>query len=61
LNAAAPRPTAPDGPSRASYIASTLSAGLELVREGELEVRQLEAFTDLYLRARAGELFETGV
>jgi segregation and condensation protein A len=61
LSAAAPRPTAKDGPSRASYIASTLSAGLELVREGELEVRQLEAFADLYLRARAGELFEAAV
>ncbi len=61
LNAAAPRPTAPGGPTRASYIASTLSAGLELVREGELEVRQLEAFADLYLRARAGELFEAAV
>ena len=33
----------PDGPSRASYLASTLAAGLELVREGELEARQLEA------------------
>mgnify|MGYP006146310229 CR=1 FL=1 len=27
-----------------------LSAGLELVKEGELEARQLEAFADLYLR-----------
>jgi segregation and condensation protein A len=43
------------GPSRASYVASTLSAGLELVREGELEARQLEAFADIYLRARKGE------
>ena len=43
-------PTA--GPSRASYVASTLSASLELVREGELEARQLEAFADIYLRAR---------
>jgi segregation and condensation protein A len=40
------------GPSRASYLASTLSAGLELVREGELEARQMEAFADIYLRAR---------
>lgn len=58
LRAAAPHPTTPDGPSRASFVASTLSASLELVREGELEARQLEAFADLYLRARAGELFE---
>ncbi|HLI65735.1 MAG TPA: ScpA family protein [Caulobacteraceae bacterium] len=42
----------PDGPTRASYLASTLAAGLELVREGELEARQLEQFADIYLRAR---------
>ena len=40
------------GPSRASYLASTLSAGLELVREGELEARQIEYMADVYLRAR---------
>jgi segregation and condensation protein A len=38
--------------SRASYLASTLSAGLELVKEGALEARQLEAFADIYLRTR---------
>ena len=38
-------PTA--GPSRASYVASTLSASLELVKEGEMEARQLEAFADI--------------
>jgi segregation and condensation protein A len=42
----------PEGPTRASYLASTLAAGLELVREGELEARQLEQFADLYLRSR---------
>ena len=41
-----------DDPSRASYLASTLAASLELVKEGELEARQLEAFADLYLRRR---------
>jgi segregation and condensation protein A len=46
-------PTA--GPTRASYVASTLSASLELVREGEMEARQLEAFADIYLRARKGQ------
>ena len=46
-------PTA--GPSRASYVASTLSASLELVKEGAMEARQLEAFADIYLRARKGE------
>jgi len=40
------------GPSRASYLASTLSAGLEMVKEGALEARQLDHFTDVYLRAR---------
>jgi segregation and condensation protein A len=40
------------GPSRASYVASTLSAGLELVKEGALEARQLEAFADIYLRMK---------
>lgn len=40
------------GPTRASYVASTLSAGLELVKEGALEARQLEAFADIYLRTR---------
>ena len=58
LRGVAPQPVGADGPSRASYVASTLSASLELVREGELEARQLEAFADLYLRARPGELFE---
>jgi segregation and condensation protein A len=41
-----------EGPSRASYVASTLSASLELVKEGTLEARQLEAFADIYLRAK---------
>jgi segregation and condensation protein A len=41
-----------EGPSRASYLASTLSASLEMVKDGALEARQLEAFADLYLRAR---------
>ncbi len=42
------------GPSRASCLASTLSASLELVKEGALEARQTQAFADLYLRTRAG-------
>jgi segregation and condensation protein A len=41
-----------EGPSRASYLASTLSASLDLVKEGLLEARQLEAFADVYVRAR---------
>ncbi|HEY3798333.1 MAG TPA: ScpA family protein [Caulobacteraceae bacterium] len=42
------------GPTRASYVASTLSATLELVREGDLEARQLEHFAEVYLRKRRG-------
>lgn len=42
-------------PTRASYLASTLSAGLELVKEGVLEARQLEAFADIYLKTRKAQ------
>jgi segregation and condensation protein A len=52
LSAVAPLAEAEGGPSRASYLASTLSASLELVKEGALEARQAEAFADLYLRSR---------
>ncbi|WP_419254915.1 segregation and condensation protein A [Caulobacter sp. ErkDOM-YI] len=45
-----------DGPSPASYMASTLAASLELVKEGVLEARQMQAFSDLYLRARTQPL-----
>jgi segregation and condensation protein A len=41
-----------EGPSRASFVASTLSATLEFVREGDLEARQLEHFAEIYLRRR---------
>lgn len=41
-----------ESPSRASYVASTLSASLELVREGNLDARQLDHFQEVYLRAR---------
>jgi segregation and condensation protein A len=40
------------GPSRASCVASTLSAGLELIREGEMEARQLGPFDEVWLRGR---------
>ncbi|MGC1301803.1 MAG: ScpA family protein [Caulobacteraceae bacterium] len=57
LDAVAPKVRAgeEEGPSRASYVASTLSAGLEMVKDGALEIRQLEAFAALYLRARRKE------
>jgi segregation and condensation protein A len=44
---------APPG-MRATAIASTFSAGLELVREGKLELAQAEAFAPLFARVRAG-------
>jgi len=52
LGGVAPLGVRDHGPTRASSVASTLAAGLELVREGALEARQLEAFADIYLRAR---------
>jgi segregation and condensation protein A len=47
-----PEPGVDRQPTRASYLASTLSASLELVKEGALEARQIEHFSDLYLRSR---------
>lgn len=44
------------GPSRKSYVASTLSATLELVKDGVLEARQLETFAEVYLRGREAPL-----
>lgn len=40
------------GPARSSYVASTFSAGLEMTKDGVLELRQAEMFAALYLRAR---------
>jgi segregation and condensation protein A len=52
LTGVAPMSSATGGPSRASFLASTLSASLELVREGDLEARQLDHFAEIYLRTR---------
>ena len=52
LTGVAPLGGVAEGPSRASCVASTLSASLELVKEGALEARQLDAFADIYLRTR---------
>lgn len=53
LQGVAPMPTEDEeGPTRASYLASTLSASLELVKDGALEAKQLEPFSDLFLRRR---------
>ncbi len=48
----APEAHAGGGPTRASYLASTFSASLELVKDGLMEAKQLEAFADIYLRSR---------
>ena len=40
------------GPSQASLTASTLSAGLELVKEGAMDVRQEKAFDEVWLKRR---------
>lgn len=48
----APTPGPGEGPTGASYLASTLSAGLELVKEGAMDVRQAEAFAELFLKRR---------
>ena len=40
------------GPNRASCVASTLSAGLELVKEGAMDVHQKAAFEPVLLRRR---------
>jgi segregation and condensation protein A len=52
LTGVAPMAVGAAGPSRASFVASTLSATLELVREGDLDARQLEHFSEIYLRRR---------
>ena len=52
LTGVAPLAAPAGGPSRASFVASTLSATLEFVREGDLEARQLEHFSEIYLRRR---------
>lgn len=41
-----------EGPSAASLTASTLSASLELVKEGAMDVRQEAAFAALWLKRR---------
>lgn len=52
LREVAPRRERGEGPSQASYVASTLSAGLELVKEGAMDLKQARAFHDLYMRRR---------
>ena len=42
-------------PMKRSALASMFSASLELVREGELEIRQLQTFGPIYLRRRSAD------
>jgi segregation and condensation protein A len=56
IEALAPAPQkGPTAPPPASYVASLLGAALELAREGRMELKQGEAFSPLYLRARQSE------
>ncbi|RZJ17038.1 MAG: segregation/condensation protein A [Brevundimonas sp.] len=41
-----------DGPTQASFTASTLSASLELVKEGAMDVKQAQAFAEVFLKRR---------
>ena len=52
LNRVAPERTDTDGPSQASFTASTLSASLELVKEGAMDLKQATAFAEVYLKRR---------
>jgi segregation and condensation protein A len=52
LDEVAPQPVRSDGPRRVSYVASTLSASLELAKEGHLQLQQLATFETLYMRKR---------
>ena len=52
LDDVAPQPVTTLGPRRVSYMASTLSASLELAKEGHLQLQQLATFETLYMRKR---------
>ena len=53
LEAVAPEPeSGGEGPTFASRLASTLAAGLEMTRDGALELRQAAPFAPVQLRAR---------
>lgn len=44
-----------DGVPQASVRASSLLAGLELAKEGQIELRQMTAFAPIYLRGKAAD------
>jgi len=49
-----------DAPPRASLLASSLVASLELAKEGHAELRQTQAFAPLFVRARNDAAKSTG-
>ena len=52
LDQVAPAHSRAEGPTQASFTASTLSASLELVKEGAMDMKQAESFADLYVKRR---------
>lgn len=46
------KPDDHEGPTQASYTASTLSASLELVKEGGMDIRQERPFDEIWLKRR---------
>lgn len=48
-----------DGVPQSSVRASSLLAGLELAKEGQIELRQIKAFAPIFLRGKAREGKET--
>ena len=52
LDQVAPAHSRAEGPTQASFTASTLSASLELVKEGAMDVKHAESFADLYVKRR---------
>lgn len=61
LDDVAPQPVRSDGPRRVSYVASTLSASLELAKEGHLQLQQLATFETLYMRKRPNLLEKSAI
>jgi len=49
------------GDRRRSGLASTMLACLELARDGRIEIRQLTAFDEIYVRDRVVPRSEEGV
>ena len=50
-----------DGVPQASVRASSLLAGLELAKEGQIELRQMTAFAPIYLRGKAADAAASNV